>query len=113
MSNHKKRNTHALSRAPENKLSGANISVAGLLEKLPNWALVPVMVVVFGLLITDLAVIDPLPFVDEAALLWALMSGMRVLGARRQPAKGEEAAEPEIVVCAAPLPSGPEKPLYV
>lgn len=78
-------------RATDQQISRSDISVKALLSKLPNWVLVPTMVGVFGLLLTDLAVADPLPFVDEAALLWALVSGMKVLGTRRR--AREEGAE--------------------
>ena len=79
--------TRALSKTDETGLSSSGVSVTAVLAKLPNWALVPTMVVLFALLLTDVAVADPLPFVDEAALLWALMSGMKVLSARRRLAR--------------------------
>jgi hypothetical protein len=81
--------TRALATRPE----AAGFSLRGILEKLPSWALVPLTVVVFGLLLTDAAVADPVPFVDEAALFYALLTSMKVLGARRKAAKEIAAIE--------------------
>ena len=63
------------------------LEVKGVLDQLPTWALAPLMVIVFGLLMADIAVTDPIPVIDEAALLWALVSGMRTLGVRRKSAR--------------------------
>lgn len=89
----KKDQSRAIMKIAEARLGASGISLAGILSKLPNWALVPTMVGLFGLLVTDAVVVDPLPFVDEAAMLWALVSGMRVLGARRKVAKDAAALE--------------------
>lgn len=97
MSTNKKQKNQALVNAANQQISRSDISFSALLSKLPNWALVPTMVGVFGLLLTDLAVADPLPFVDEAALLWALVSGMKVLGTRRR-ARRDVGKPPELDV---------------
>lgn len=72
----------------------SNFSMMTLFEKLPNWLLVPTVVTIFGLLLTDVVITDPLPFVDEAALFWAMLSGMRVLSQRRKLKRLESGAEP-------------------
>lgn len=91
----KKDPSRAIMKIAEARLGASGISLAGILSKLPNWALIPTMVGLFGLLVTDSIVVDPLPFVDEAAMLWALVSGMRVLGARRKAAKDAAALDDE------------------
>jgi hypothetical protein len=89
----KKDQSRAIMKIAEARLGASGISLAGILSKLPNWALIPTMVGVFGLLVTDTVIADPLPFVDEAAMLWALVSGIRVLGARRKVAKDAAALD--------------------
>jgi len=93
--NGKKTHDRAIMKLAESQLRNgkSGFSMAGVLSKLPNWALVPTLVGVFGLLVTDAVIADPLPFVDEAAMLWALVSGMRVLGARRRIAKDAQALD--------------------
>jgi hypothetical protein len=89
----RKDQSRAIMKIAEARLGASGISLAGILSKMPNWALIPSMVGLFGLLVTDTMIVDPLPFVDEAAMLWALLSGMRVLLARRKAAKEAEALD--------------------
>lgn len=84
MTTKKEQKIQALSQAIESQAKDAGISLKGLLEKLPNWALLPVTVGLFALLLTDTAIADPLPFVDEAALFYAFINSLRVLGGRRK-----------------------------
>ena len=101
------KSTQALAKAAETQMTKAGISLTSILEKLPSWALVPVIVALFALLMTDVAVADPLPFVDEAALLWALVSGMKVLGGRRKKGREQtpgEDLEPDVVADVMPEP---------
>jgi hypothetical protein len=103
---------HALMKPTDQEISRSSISLSALLSRLPNWALVPSLVGVFGLLLADLALADPLPIVDEAALLWALVSGMKVLGARRKARRSPDDAievdfDDELDVSNRPAPGQP------
>ena len=86
-------------------LAKQGFSLAALFEKLPKWALVPSLVTIFGLLVVDLAITDPLPIVDEAALIWALISGLKVLRNRRQIEKEISALEndPDVIMDVEPI----------
>jgi hypothetical protein len=84
MSTDKKEKIQAITQAIAAQPESAGFSLKGVLDKLPNWALVPGTIILFGLLLTDTVIADPIPFVDEAALLYAFMSGLRVLGTRRK-----------------------------
>lgn len=111
MSESKNQKIQELSQALTTTAQASSLSLKGLLEKLPNWALLPLTVVLFGLLLADTAIPDPVPLVDEAALFYALISSMRVLGGRRKAARAAAADldEPEIVIDveAEPLPARP------
>ena len=109
MSKSKKETLQKISTELAKQPETSGFSFKGLLDKLPNWALVPLTIVIFGLLITDTAIADPIPFVDEAALFYALISSMRVLGSRRKQGKELEGCEePESVIDfdPEPLPAG-------
>jgi hypothetical protein len=67
-------------------------SFVGVLRRLPNAVLIPGVMVVFGALLADLAIADPLPVLDEGLLLWTLAQGLRVLGERRKAARAARAA---------------------
>ena len=84
--------TQSIAARPES----VGLSLQSLLHKLPSWALIPLTVALFALLLTDSAIVDPLPFVDEAALLYAFLSGMKVLASRRRSraASEETTADP-------------------
>lgn len=87
-------------------------SATDLIRRLPNAVLVPGLILVFGALIADLAIADPLPLVDEATMLWGLVQGLRVLGERRRAKRGRadpEEEEPEVV--AEILPDGTPVPV--
>jgi hypothetical protein len=59
-------------------------SVKNLIRRMPNYLLVPGLVGLFALLLADMAIADPLPVIDEAAIFWLLMNGLKVFGERRK-----------------------------
>ena len=78
--------------------SEGGFSVMSLLRRLPNIALIPGLVGLFALLLVDLAVADPIPFVDEAAIFYLLVNSLRVLGERRKALRATSTeGDPEVV----------------
>jgi hypothetical protein len=61
--------------------SARHRGTTALLRRLPRWFLWPLLGLLAGLLAVDLVVADPLPLVDEAALVWALAEIWRALRA--------------------------------
>jgi hypothetical protein len=90
------------------------LSVIGVMRRLPNLVLVPGVVALFALLLTDLAVADPLPVIDEAAIFWTMINGLKVIIERRRARKlvDREVREPEVVADVVPEHvSAPGQPL--
>lgn len=54
----------------------------------------------FGLLVANLAIPDPVPVLDEAAMMWGLFQGLRTLSERRKAARAareQTGSEPAVV----------------
>ncbi len=74
-----------------------------IIRRLPTWALLPSLLAVFAFLLADIAVADPLPFLDEGALMLILVQGLRSLGERRAAARELREAEREVAAIGQPL----------
>jgi hypothetical protein len=80
------------------------MSVAELIRRLPSGVLVTGAVLLFGTLVADLVIADPLPIVDEAALLWGLVQSLRILSERRRARRTAMEQSPDEGVVADVLP---------
>lgn len=108
--------TSAAIEVREGVRQDTGFSVVGIMRRLPNVVLVPGVIALFALLLTDLAVADPLPIVDEAAIFWAMINGLKVIGERRKASKLASRLDPELEVVADVMPEpvpAPGQPLAV
>ncbi len=101
-------------RQDELAVADTGFSVIGLLRRLPNFVMIPGLIGLFALLLTDLAVADPVPFLDEAAIFYLFASGLKVMGERKKARKALAQAEPESVADVYPEPTtSREQPMSV
>lgn len=86
------------------------LSLIGIMRRLPNLILVPGTIALFGLLLTDLAIADPVPVIDEAAIFWTMITGLKVLGERRKARKLDNDVIDEPIVVADVMPEAAMAP---
>jgi len=103
-----KANQVALVSRPEADLPARREST--FLGGLPTWLLAPAVVGIFALLLANLIVVDPLPFVDEAAMILALVQGLRALAARRRHDVSSRPGQPTARSLEAAWQAGPSGP---